>query len=265
MTASLRDHYRCPACRGDLTEQPEGLSCRNCGAVYPLEDGRMDFLPEENTGDSPGLIEPLFRVVAPVYQSLYFPFLYRLGTLPHFHSPEAGADNLADRTPAGAETVLDLACGTGLLTRKLAERHGIVHGLDLSGAMLRQAHRKTPQHLSGTIDYARGNAEQLPFGEDFFDAVTCSGAFYFFPDLPRVLNEIVRVLKPSGRLAGMTVVREGILGFRVSERLLGWYQNIGTYRVDEVGEFVGKLREAGLREVDHEIHGCVLLFDARPS
>lgn len=225
----------------------------------------MNFLPEETAGESPGLIEPLFRVVAPVYQSLYFPLLYRLGTLPNSHSPEAGAENLAQRTPPGAVTVLDLACGTGLLTRKLAERHRAVHGLDLSREMLHQADRKTPRSLRQTIDYARGNAEKLPFGEDFFDAVTCSGAFYFFPDLTRVLNEIVRVMKPGGRLVGMTVVREGILGFRLSQRLLSWYRNIGTYRVDDVDEFVGTLEESGLRKINHEVHGCVLLFDARPG
>lgn len=262
MSASLRDHYRCPECRGDLNEAPEGLSCPHCGVVFPLEDGRLNFLPEETSGDSPGLIEPLFRVVAPFYQSLYFPFLYRLGTLPNPHSPEAEADDLAERTPADSGTVLDLACGTGLLTRKLAERHRAVHGLDLSREMLRQAHRRTPRSLRGTTDYARGNAEQLPFEEGFFDAVTCSGAFYFFPDLPGVLNEIVRVLEPGGRLVGMTVVREGILGFGLSDRLLSWYQTIGTYRVDEVDEFARKLEEAGLRGINHEVHGCVMLFDA---
>lgn len=263
MSQSFRENYRCPDCRGDLADEDDGLVCRHCGIVFSLEDGRPNFLPGEASEESTRLIEPLFEVVAPFYQSLYFPLLYRLGTLPNSHSPEAEAENLARRTTHVSGAVLDVACGTGLLTRKLAQKHRVVHGLDLSRGMLRQAHRRTPPTLQEKIDYARGDAEKLPFGEAFFDAVTCSGAFYFFPDLPVVLNEIQRVLKPDGRLAGMTVVREGLLGFRLSEHLLSLYRSIGTYRVYEQSEFLRAVGDAGFEDVNREVHGCVLLFDAR--
>lgn len=263
MSRPLQENYRCPDCRGALAHENDGMFCRSCGVLFPLEDGRLNFLPDESNEESTRLIEPLFEVVAPFYQSLYFPLLYRLGTLPNPHSPEAEAQNLARRTGADLDAVLDVACGTGLLTRKLAQEHRTVHGLDLSRGMLRQAHRRTPPALQERIDYARGDAERLPFGEAFFDAVTCSGAFYFFPELRKVLNEIHRVLQPDGRLAGMTVVREGPLGFRLSEHLLSLYQSIGTYRVYEQSEFLRALGDAGFKDVDREVHGCVLLFDAR--
>ena len=94
--------------------------------------------------------------------------------------------------------VLDVACGTGIVTRTIADRltdTGSVTGLDLNEAMLTVARRVRPD-----IDYRQGDVAELPFEDASFDAVTCSMALMFFPDREQALSEMARVIRPGGTL-----------------------------------------------------------------
>lgn len=95
--------------------------------------------------------------------------------------------------------VLDVGCGTGIVTRHAAQRVGAtghVTGLDLNPAMLAVASRIRPD-----IEWRRGDAADLPFDDDAFDVVTCQAAAMFFPDLVAALREMGRVTRPGGRIA----------------------------------------------------------------
>ncbi len=97
------------------------------------------------------------------------------------------------------DRVLDVACGTGVLTREAASRAGptgAVTGLDLSPEMLAVAAR-----LSPGLRWQQGSAEALPFADQSFDAVVSQFGLMFFPDPVAGLREMVRVLVPGGRLA----------------------------------------------------------------
>jgi len=112
------------------------------------------------------------------------------------------ANDLLDRTrPANGENVLDVACGTGVVARLLDERGhaGRLVGIDLNTAMLSVARTK-----SRKIEWIEGSALDLPFRGHSFDVVLCQLGLQFFPDRPRALGEMVRVLKPGGR-AGISV------------------------------------------------------------
>jgi len=92
---------------------------------------------------------------------------------------------------------LDLACGTGDLSRMLADRYpcGQIIGIDLSQEMLELAAVKGgPQHLS----YLRGDMHALPVASGSCDLVTGSYALRNAPDLDFALAEISRVLRPGG-------------------------------------------------------------------
>jgi len=104
---------------------------------------------------------------------------------------------LRELRSAGAQRVLDMGCGTGLLTARIrAELHprGIV-GCDFSRGMLREAATHAPD-----LAWVRGDAQRLPFPEGRFDAVVSTEAFHWFPDPDRALREFLRVLVPGGRL-----------------------------------------------------------------
>ncbi len=91
-----------------------------------------------------------------------------------------------------SDRVLDLAMGTGELTRRLLSRWPRLRilGVDLSRRML---------SLS-VGDRVQGDAACLPFAAGVFEAVVCANAFHHFPDPEAALAEILRVLRPDGRL-----------------------------------------------------------------
>ena len=97
------------------------------------------------------------------------------------------------------EHVLDVACGTGVVTRLAAERVGdsVVAGVDVNPGMLevaRDAARDT------AIEWHEASAEALPLGDATFDVVLCQMGLQFFPDRQGALREMQRVLRPGGRV-----------------------------------------------------------------
>jgi len=91
--------------------------------------------------------------------------------------------------------VLDVACGTGDMVVELMKHGCEVTGIDLSEEMLAIARQKVP---SAAVRVA--NAEALPFADGEFDAVTCAFGVRNFVHLEAGLREMLRVLKPGGKL-----------------------------------------------------------------
>ena len=97
------------------------------------------------------------------------------------------------------QRVLDVACGTGALTETVCERvkpRGSVVGLDANPEMLEVAGRKKLD-----VEWREAFAEALPFADAAFDAVVSQFGLMFFQDRVQALREMLRVLRPGGRLA----------------------------------------------------------------
>lgn len=95
--------------------------------------------------------------------------------------------------------VLDVACGTGVLAREAAIRlgpEGRVAGVDPGRGMLAVAGKLAP-----SVDWQEAMAESLPYPDRSFDAVVSQFGLMFFSDRQQALREMIRVLKPGGRLA----------------------------------------------------------------
>ena len=91
-------------------------------------------------------------------------------------------------------SILDVACGTGDMVLELMKHGCKVTGIDLSEEMLTIAQQKTAAAVR------MGNAEALPFADGEFDAVTCAFGVRNFVHLEAGLREMLRVLKPGGKL-----------------------------------------------------------------
>lgn len=128
---------------------------------------------------------------AEVYDRLFLPALF-----------EQWPQRLLERSEVQpGQHILDVACGTGVLTRAAAARvapEGSVVGVDINQGMLAVAQRRAPR-----IDWRRAPAESLPFPERSFDHVFCQFGLMFFADRALALREMLRVLRPTGRFAAL--------------------------------------------------------------
>jgi len=111
---------------------------------------------------------------------------------------------LAAASPAPGEDVLDVACGTGLVTFEAARAvhpNGRVMGIDLSGRMIDGARQRAAQLTLTNCSFARMDAEALALPDASFDLVLCALGLMYVPDPDRALREMRRVLRPGGRVA----------------------------------------------------------------
>lgn len=111
------------------------------------------------------------------------------------------AEQLVARVgPNRGDSVIDVACGTGIVARVARERLGPearIVGVDVAPAMLAVARTVDP-----TIDWREGNAVSLPVSDsEHFTVLTCHQGLQFMPDKPAAIREMRRVLAPGGRVA----------------------------------------------------------------
>jgi ubiquinone/menaquinone biosynthesis C-methylase UbiE len=102
---------------------------------------------------------------------------------------------------ATGQSILDVACGTGIVARTAAQRvgpDGRVVGVDLNQAMLTVAERVCPG-----IELRQADVTDLPFDNVTFDVVLCQMALMFFPDSQAAIRDMRRVVKPQGTVVIM--------------------------------------------------------------
>lgn len=106
---------------------------------------------------------------------------------------EAVLDELRQASP---RRILDIGCGTGILTERLAGELGaeLAVGCDFSLGMLEQARSR------GSGPWVQGDAQRLPLAARSVDAVVSTESFHWYPDPDVALAELHRVLSPGGRL-----------------------------------------------------------------
>ncbi len=102
----------------------------------------------------------------------------------------------------GATTVLDLGCGWGLTTADLAERSEVnVVGMDISPTMVENARANLPERLRDRVQFVQNSPDSIELPDRSVDIVFTQCAMMWMADVPSVLSECQRVLKPNGRLA----------------------------------------------------------------
>jgi SAM-dependent methyltransferase len=153
---------------------------------------------------------------------------------------------------AAGQSVLDVACGTGIVARTAAERvgpTGRVVGVDLNESMLTVAERVCPE-----VELRQADVTGLPFEDATFDVVLCQMALMFFPDRRAAISEMGRVSKPEGTVVVM--VPSSLHAQPAYERLVALAaKHAGPEAVamlsaywecGDLDELLGTLRAAGL-------------------
>lgn len=168
-------------------------------------------------------------------------------------------DVVALAAPQTGEHVLDVACGTGIATRFVAERvtaSGTAVGLDIDSGMIEVARMRPASSTGASLAWRCGSALDMPFEDGTFDMVLCLQGLQFFPDKVAGLREMRRVLKPAGRLAASV--------WRTIEHCKGHYalaQALERHGVDaeaarrpfslgDADELQRLVRAAGFRDVN---------------
>ena len=125
------------------------------------------------------------------------PKAYETYIVPLLFEPYAA--DLADRVAALAPaSVLEIAAGTGVVTRAMASRLPVavpIVATDLNPPMLAEA---AALGTSRPVEWRPADAMALPFGDATYDAVVCQFGVMFFPDKPKAFSETRRVLRPGG-------------------------------------------------------------------
>jgi ubiquinone/menaquinone biosynthesis C-methylase UbiE len=206
----------------------------------------------------------LTDVVPRVYERWWRPALGRLfkGVLgPGMRDEHRIARLLLGLCPG--DGVLDVACGTGNFSRDFGRSvgaAGLVVGIDVSQTMLARAAEDTRASELINVAYVRGDAEELPFVDDSFDAVCCFAAFHLFRDPWRALDRMTAVLTPGGRIAIFTTARHRTAPVRTAEALMA--RRSGA-RLFEEREVVSALEERGYEDVRQRVAGITQFVGGR--
>ncbi|HBW37981.1 demethylmenaquinone methyltransferase [Desulfosporosinus sp. BICA1-9] len=114
--------------------------------------------------------------------------------------------------------MLDVCCGTGQLSMELGSAVGVegtVTGLDFSHKMLDVAKRSLEQSFNkDRIKFIQGNAMELPFPSNTFDGATVGWGLRNLPDLRQGIKEMVRTVKPGGRIVSLDMAKPTFPGFK---------------------------------------------------
>lgn len=177
---------------------------------------------------------------------------------------------LVERLPARPDgDVLEIACGTGLVTRRLRERLDPAVRLvasDLSRAMLDYARQQVS--AGDRVDWREADAMRLPFGDGEFAAVVCGFGLMFVPDKLAALREVRRVLKDGGLFLfsvwdRIEVIPHAMAGAEVIEEMFPGDAEMRfrvPYELYDQAQLLRLLADAGFRDArserrQHQISG----------
>lgn len=224
-----------------------------------LVDGYLDVMGDDRVPQSTAQRVMGSTLLPLIYERLWRPVLFFGFTLRNTADEDRLKLRLLEIAPG--DTVLDVACGPGNTTRTLVDavgENGLAVGVDSSATMLAQAVRDTPS--GDPVAYVRGDAVDLPFADESFDAVSCYGALYLMDDPFGTLHELVRVLKPGGRLAVLTTCARGPSQLR---RFSVAASQMAPLRLFDVHEVTMALRAAGMEDVQRKVSAASQTVNAR--
>lgn len=192
------------------------------------------------------------RLFARIYEGIWRPIFTRGFSFGGPDTKDYTEKVIAELAPHGSGLLLDVACGPGLHTRQFArdlDGAGLAVGLDVSTPMLRQAVRGT---VGEQVAFLRADAHRIPFADGTFNSVSCLAALYLIPEPHAVIDEMMRVLEPGGKLAIFTTVDVKLTRIPLVKPIVKQASAIHIFGRDEI---TSQLRRGGFTQVDQFISG----------
>ena len=147
--------------------------------------------------------------------------------------------------------VLELACGTGILSVQLVGNVKMLEATDFSEEMIRQAKQKCH---SSRLHFSVQDATALPYAPETFDAVVISNALHIMPSPEKALAEIRRVLKPEGVLIAPTFTAAGSVFGRLQIRVMELF-GFKAFHIWKPQEYLHFLNSNGFTVIDSKVYG----------
>ena len=150
--------------------------------------------------------------------------------------------------PKRNSSFLDVGCGSGILIKNLLALNSNIklYGLDITPKTVEVAKRKFGNEPN--VEITLGSAVKMPYQDNTFDYVTCASSFHHHPDPLQSAKEMVRVLKPGGRLLILDMCIEGLLR-KILFKVENVYHNEGkVYRLTNK-EMYDLYKKVGLKDI----------------
>ena len=151
------------------------------------------------------------------------------------------------------DTVLEVACGTGLVASKVAEQAYKVYGIDISTPMIDEAEKKMREKDLDNVEFFVEDAYSLHFENDIFNTVICNSALHNMKYPQKALSEIKRVLKPSGRFIGAIVGFGESPKFNILYAILKLFIRLPVFHKFNLDKMADMIRDSGFSIVNKEI------------
>ena len=265
--------FVCPNCKNSLEKSIDKYYCQTCAKEFLERDGITDFLQDDDGHQSNDMTD-FFDEASSVYESHnYHASLYSIyggfrvipinRTVPLINYFFTISITIMLQT--NGKKILDVACGTGMYTRHIAKDAKKVHGVDISWGMLKKAQKLAELNKLENITFSRARVENLPFKNDYFDALACCGALQLFPDVNKALTEMNRVLKDGGKLALMTYLKRPkksfkFKGIKLPHEFLENEKQIHFFTIEELKSY---LEVNGYKDINYQKYGYIVLLEAR--
>jgi len=192
---------------------------------------------------------------------IYFDMQARMGHTKHLGGTFA-TEKLAELCKLeSGKTLLNVGSGSGISAAYVAEKYGCrVVGVDLLPAMIESAQRWADvKGVADQTEFRLGDAQDLPFDDDQFDALICESVNAFVPDKEKAMNEYIRVVKPGGYI-GFT---EAIWVNDPSETVVDILEEATGQRFHSPDVWESLFQNSGLAELHSENHSITMRGEAR--
>jgi len=165
------------------------------------------------------------------------------------HSHEAALNRMLEMSGVTPDdTVLDVACGPGLVAMAFASRAAYVRGIDITPAMIERARELARQKNIQNVSFEEGDMSSLPFGDETFAVVVTRYSLHHFQEPATVLNEMTRVAKRGGVVMAVDMVLpEAKRAFYDRIERMRDASHVRTLTVEEMQTLARKAKLSALR------------------